>query len=451
MKPPFLIISILIVLNLSFLLYGGFLYFGSRATGVIYITDEGFIPDEVQIPAGGTVQWLNKDVNSHWPASDFHPTHGQYSSKEGGCSESTLDACRALNKNEQYSFVFEQKGRWGIHDHLYPGKTMIVEVVDNVFLSKMSAMASIFFKKRSAGTISIKDFRKLDYQEQLRVIKKLSSENAREAWKYLKSAYMKDGQVFETGTTWLDYSHVFSHIVGNQAYQQYGMQAIILCNYSFAYGCVHGILEQALVGEGVAMIKKIEQECFQQNQACSHGLGHGLLTLEKYDVRAALRGCDILQQDQFACYNGVFMEYIWSAPKTELDENQPFAFCESFLDSAYLQACAEYQLNIFTEVFGWSFADATEECFSAPNETIRIACKEQTGMLVAHMTKGDLNRIQEYCFLLKDISNQNLCLLGAAVEVEQQQYYNWKNTVNTLCSQLPENGKYFYICFISFI
>lgn len=72
------------------------------------------MPSYIQVPTGAKITWVSKDTISHWPASDFHPTHGRYPSKEKGCIGSALDACRG------------------------------VEVVDNILFSKISAAAGRF-------------------------------------------------------------------------------------------------------------------------------------------------------------------------------------------------------------------------------------------------------------------------------------------------------------------
>ncbi|MFA4936225.1 MAG: hypothetical protein WC568_10365 [Candidatus Methanoperedens sp.] len=84
---------------------------------VIEITSYGFSPDTLIINAGATVIYVNKDTLNHWPASDPHPGHNQYP-ETGGCIASKFDACRALSRNDTFSFKFNQTGTWTYHDHL---------------------------------------------------------------------------------------------------------------------------------------------------------------------------------------------------------------------------------------------------------------------------------------------------------------------------------------------
>ena len=92
---------------------------------IIKITANGFEPEEVEIPKGTKVTWINEQPNPSWPASDVHPTHEVYpgsSIKKCGTPEQDkiFDACRGLNQGESWSFIFNEVGEWYYHDHLNP-------------------------------------------------------------------------------------------------------------------------------------------------------------------------------------------------------------------------------------------------------------------------------------------------------------------------------------------
>ncbi|MEM4296531.1 MAG: cupredoxin domain-containing protein [Candidatus Anstonellales archaeon] len=92
----------------------------NESINVINITSSGFIPDTIKIKKGQAVKFVNVDTNKHWPASDVHPTHNVYPEK-GGCIGSKFDACKPLQKDESFIFVFNEIGTWDYHDHLNPG------------------------------------------------------------------------------------------------------------------------------------------------------------------------------------------------------------------------------------------------------------------------------------------------------------------------------------------
>lgn len=89
----------------------------------IEMTTTGFKPRSLTIKAGDTVVFENKDRNRHWPASAVHPTHTVYpgsSINKCGTSEeeNIFDACKGMERGEEYSFAFIEKGTWNYHDHL---------------------------------------------------------------------------------------------------------------------------------------------------------------------------------------------------------------------------------------------------------------------------------------------------------------------------------------------
>lgn len=94
----------------------------------IEIDDGGFRPKTLEIKKGAKITWINRlSRESVWPASAAHPTHDIYPEK-GGCIGSAFDACRGLQSGEQYSFTFQEIGRWNYHDHLHPGRAGMIIV-----------------------------------------------------------------------------------------------------------------------------------------------------------------------------------------------------------------------------------------------------------------------------------------------------------------------------------
>lgn len=77
----------------------------------IALTDTGFTPATITIPAGTTVTFINNGQAAHWPASAVHPTHQALPG---------FDSLRGLSTGETYSFTFDTAGSWSFHDHLNP-------------------------------------------------------------------------------------------------------------------------------------------------------------------------------------------------------------------------------------------------------------------------------------------------------------------------------------------
>lgn len=100
----------------------------------IEMISSGFSPSDVTVKAGGTVIFVNKDTNGHWPASAVHPTHTVYpGSSKDKCGtveqDKTFDACSEVAPSDSYSFTFTEVGSWKYHDHLNPSNSGMITVV----------------------------------------------------------------------------------------------------------------------------------------------------------------------------------------------------------------------------------------------------------------------------------------------------------------------------------
>lgn len=101
---------------------------GNPKEYTIEIMSSGFSPSNLEIKAGDSVTWMNKDTVEHWPASAMHPTHKVYPGSDiakCGTAEETkiFDACKGLALGESWTFVFDEKGSWNYHDHLVSSRS----------------------------------------------------------------------------------------------------------------------------------------------------------------------------------------------------------------------------------------------------------------------------------------------------------------------------------------
>jgi plastocyanin len=74
----------------------------------IDITKDGFYPTTIRVNKGDYVQFVNKDSDKHWPASNPHPSHIDLPG---------FDAKKGLATNEKFTYQFQKSGSWGFHDH----------------------------------------------------------------------------------------------------------------------------------------------------------------------------------------------------------------------------------------------------------------------------------------------------------------------------------------------
>lgn len=84
----------------------------------VTITASGFSPAIITISAGEIVMWVNNDIKNHWPASDPHPQHTDYSGFDS----------LGISTGSSWSFKFNETGTWNYHDHNMPSRKGIVIV-----------------------------------------------------------------------------------------------------------------------------------------------------------------------------------------------------------------------------------------------------------------------------------------------------------------------------------
>ena len=115
------IIAVVIFFSVLLFVFIYRIYFSNNmsASLTVIVNDAGFIPEHIVVSKNSRVTWVNKGTLPHWPASDFHPTHGIYPE---------FDPKREIDPNGEWSFEFDKVGNWHFHDHLNPSVRGVVEV-----------------------------------------------------------------------------------------------------------------------------------------------------------------------------------------------------------------------------------------------------------------------------------------------------------------------------------
>lgn len=106
---------------------------GNGESVTVRYTDSGYVPKEVTISQGTEVIFNSESNRSMWPATAIHPTHTIYPGssilKCGGAEKVRIfDACQGIAQQESWSFIFQEQGSWGYHDHLqtrFTGKIIV--------------------------------------------------------------------------------------------------------------------------------------------------------------------------------------------------------------------------------------------------------------------------------------------------------------------------------------
>ena len=94
-----------------------------QADEVIDITTVGFSPTEVDIKAGQSIIWTNRDKAQHWIIVDSSTPYPD----KGTCG-SAFNSCRGLKLGENFRLTFKTVGTWNYYDKLNPKFTGAVVV-----------------------------------------------------------------------------------------------------------------------------------------------------------------------------------------------------------------------------------------------------------------------------------------------------------------------------------
>ena len=119
--------------------------------------------------------------------------------------------------------------------------------------------------------------------------------------------------------------HVFAHGIGIAAYRtpETVGETFARCTEDFQSGCYHGVIQayfaDSRAGGAGVNAEKLNTLCapYREGQRwlsfqCAHGMGHGLMAVNRHHLLRALDGCDLLSSryERESCYGGAFMENI---------------------------------------------------------------------------------------------------------------------------------------------
>ncbi len=323
----------------------------------IQMTDQGFVPDHLEILAGDTVVFENVGQNDHWPASDRHPTHTSYPDFDPG---------RPIIAGSSWTFIFFRPGNWGMHDHLYPefmgrivvlpdvhasgsgqagtttsagGQSRLSQIVDalkryvnTIFSAAGQLVAEVFgapgvaVAQTSQPSIDVQPtlpaldtaFRAPPLASLDQVYRDLQIGCAQEDFDCWANFFRQetisygpqiavdlimklkgDGRVAPD----VD-EHQLGHQIGRQTAESFGVndQAFLLCPMAqLNGGCQHGFFEWVL-GRTETTSAAADLICQQLQEGyavkyyfyCYHGVGHGVMMAAAYDLDRALTICDSL-------------------------------------------------------------------------------------------------------------------------------------------------------------
>lgn len=417
----------------------------------IHMTEAGFEPEDITIQQGDTVVFENLDERPRWPASNIHPTHTAYPGTDirdcGGEDEGHMfDACRGMELGETFSFLFEQPGSWRFHDHNYPEYTgsITVEGVEGYVVEvEPAAPAARPWWPRLVEWVRLTSHRvyyrlfpgALDtHLTQANLFTIAQDDNELRFWLELAGAdAMMEALLQQAeGGDFAKDCHQEAHQIGRVAYGVLGGAAFEQGSPDCHSGYYHGAMEAFLAEVGTENLgAKITDLCalFETSFGifqCLHGVGHGVMAYEDYNLMAALDQCDELATsfDSTSCYGGVFMENIVAGqglgaiPGHDTDwvreDDLHFPCNEPFVldNQARLVECYKMQTSWMLFVNGHSYERTAAECELAPEEMV-IVCFQSLGRDIAGISLRDPMVMKERCEVIEDPTHQEHCVIGA--------------------------------------
>lgn len=142
--------------------------------------------------------------------------------------------------------------------------------------------------------------------------------------------------------------HLLGHDIGDVLYDQKGSEGILDCTQEFRNACSHQIVINTLLENGPESLGEIVEICKRAPggkngySLCFHGLGHGTLAYNGYDLAKGLEMCSRLGvkggDEDTQCIGGSIMEMmagihdpeIWrEQSKKYFSDSDPLAPCSS--------------------------------------------------------------------------------------------------------------------------
>ncbi|TSC75511.1 MAG: hypothetical protein G01um101430_353 [Parcubacteria group bacterium Gr01-1014_30] len=161
-------------------------------------------------------------------------------------------------------------------------------------------------------------------------------------------------------------------------------------------GCQHGYFEYVLgrtgsETEAADLICSSLDESFSSKFRfyCYHGVGHGVMMAQAYDLEGSLSVCDSFSEKYRieGCWQGVFMENVNAAMRGQaragiFSEENPLKPCDKTEDK-YRYQCFINHAGWLMKVFKNDIGKASLSCLAAPAAYVN-SCLQSLGLMVSN-------------------------------------------------------------------
>ncbi|HEV8311269.1 MAG TPA: hypothetical protein VGW35_26715 [Methylomirabilota bacterium] len=433
---------------------------------LVRMDERGFTPVALEVRQGDVVTFENLGREPRWPASHIHPTHQVYPE---------FDPRRAIAPGESWIFRFDRVGAWNFHDHLNPdltgtivvrerGQTPTAKGIDPI--GKLRALLGRGYETilvsagrlyywafpdewgRTLAALGVRET--ADREEELRYWLALAGPEALMA-KLLQDS--RGGSIFDC--------HHAAHQIGRVAYGLYGARTFQRGDASCHAGYYHGAMEAFLQERGTRnLAAEIEQLCndfgtrFGKFQ-CFHGVGHGVMAYEGYNLPKALEGCGHLATaySRGACYEGAFMENFVAGQgfgalaghRTPWLSRDPHFPCNGISQDPGLQFhCYQMQTSWMLFLYQLDFEKVARECLRARPDMIPV-CFKSFGRDAAAQSRRDPAEIARLCGRVPRVREApdayEQCVTGAVNVVVDFWGGRLRDQASELCRRVDDAAK----------
>ena len=255
--------------------------------------------------------------------------------------------------------------------------------------------------------------------------------------------------IYETDSYAKSQCHQVAHSIGHAAYDKYkSLGKAYPLGDSFCWsGFHHGATERAIAQLGPEKIKSDANDvCAELGKKskysfdhfnCVHGLGHGFMAVESYNLFTSLKDCDIIKDgwERESCYGGAFMENVMVASRGDgtsdyLKPDQLMYPCTA-VDVSYKQQCYLMQTSYALQQNGYNFAEAFRLCKDVADSAYTITCYQSIGRDASGSTVSDVERTLSNCKNASDDEGLKNCMYGAVRDFVS--YYHSDTKARELC------------------
>jgi hypothetical protein len=229
--------------------------------------------------------------------------------------------------------------------------------------------------------------------------------------------------------------HQLAHIIGRASAKKYNLDVAKTFeqgNQFCASGYYHGAMESITAVNGVQKIKDTMNDIckpFKQQSAynlkhydCVHGLGHGVMSMENYELFKALEDCELLSDvwERDSCASGVFMENIMSVfnnpeyPSKYLKKEEPLYPCTA-VDEIHKSSCYLNQSSYALSVTNYDYAKVFGLCGQAGISA--YICYQSVGRDASGNSIQDANKANDICQLGASYDEKLNCVIGAVKDI----------------------------------